>query len=210
VHLSGEKESRLLRFLDWTVSQEGKLFMQYGLEGVTYTRRADGTVRLLSYQYTDADGKIIEDRTPITDPKTGQKVQYGWQIGFPPASPDFAGPLQGHPLNSKESRDAAPLNKILLSGGVSLFRDDFWNLLWKFTPAEEKRKNDLDTVIKDTTSQYVLQFILGQLDASNDAHWTRFQDALKDAKLPEELALRGEVMARIKANLKKPNYATAR
>lgn len=40
-----EKVKRIIEFIDWQASDEGALFKQYGVEGVYYTKNADGTIK---------------------------------------------------------------------------------------------------------------------------------------------------------------------
>jgi hypothetical protein len=127
-------------------------------------------------------------------------------MGFPPGSPDICGPILQSPLNMRETKEYIPLNKLVRSNSVDFIRDSFWNIVWKFTPEEERQKKDIDTLIRQIRDTYTIKFILGELDPGNDADWNAFRKELKDANLDKLLELQTKVMARVPANLVYPKY----
>ncbi|NOU76018.1 extracellular solute-binding protein [Paenibacillus sp. LMG 31458] len=55
-----EKVKRIISFLDWQMSDEGAVFKEYGLEGVHYTKNADGTLKANTDKLkADAVGNLI-------------------------------------------------------------------------------------------------------------------------------------------------------
>ena len=49
---------------------------------------------------------------------------------------------------------------------------------WGFNKTEEKDRADVETVVTDTWKQYRAKFVLGELDAANDADWQQYRAAL--------------------------------
>ena len=47
----------------------------------------------------------------------------------------------------------------------------------------------MQTVVDDTWKQYRAKFVLGELDASDDAHWQEYLDALDKAGVDRLLEL---------------------
>ena len=62
-------------------------------------------------------------------------------------------------------------------------------IAWGFNATEEKDRADVQTVVDDTWKQYRAKFVLGELDASDDAHWQEYLDALDKAGVDRLLEL---------------------
>ena len=220
VHLEGEKLDRLIEYYDWSCTEEGRLFLEYGVEGVTFEIVPDGSLgfdygdyfstvipngdpRAFQKEYLDAAGNVLYPKKAIIDPVSGNEYEYIWQIGMIEL-PHFFTYSEGLVLGYPEYE---PGGNQVYNNEVDLFRDEFWNLTWKYTPEETKRKNDIDTVLNDTFMQWNLDFIIGDLDPSRDADWNEYLVALKRAGLDEATALRNTVMRRVVSNLKRPVYS---
>ena len=157
----GEKLDRLLAYLNWIMDGEGLVARYFGEEGVEF-----------EYQ----DGKPVY-LPHMRTPDNPDGVQ-GWEIGlenYPIFHPDR--PLSEGDQIYKEMTEWAV--------GKPFIR----KIAWGFNATEEKDRADVQTVVDDTWKQYRAKFVLGELDASDDAHWQEYLDALDNAGVDRLLEL---------------------
>ncbi|MBO9605644.1 MAG: extracellular solute-binding protein [Paenibacillaceae bacterium] len=174
---SPEKVDRLLDYLDWTQTEEGKRWYTYGKEGVTYTMK-DGVPALLPNMTTPL--KPIGDSLP----------NYGINVGLI----GYGGFITFHPsFNETYSKPKLDISRVLLNkpgyfGPVEP--------ILQFTENERKRVVELESVLNGVRDEYWLKFIMGVLDPDKDKDWQSFLQAANDAGLDEVIQLRTRAYVR--------------
>ena len=157
----GEKLDRLIDYLNWTMDGEGLVARYFGEEGVHFEYQ-DGKPVYLPHMSTPDN----PDGTP------------GWMVGlenYPIFHPDR--PLSGGDMIYREMTEWAQGKPFIKK------------IAWGFNKTEEKDRADVETVVTDTWKQYRAKFVLGELDASNDADWQEYLAALDKAGLDRLLQL---------------------
>ena len=150
---SGEKLDKLIDYLNWIMDGEGMVARYYGEEGVT-----------MEYKNGIA-GFMPHMNTP--DNPDGEQ---GWKFGlenYPIFDPNR--PLSEGDMIYKEMSEWA-IGKPFIE-----------QIPWGFNVTEEKDRADVETVVNDTWAQYRSKFIFGDLDASNNADWQEYLNALDKA-----------------------------
>jgi putative aldouronate transport system substrate-binding protein len=171
-----DKYSRLVDYLNWASTNEGKIFNTYGVEGVTYDLK---------------DGKPVFRPEIQTSLNPKGKELGRWNIG------GVRGTFVGNFLpDYKATYSAATLEmeKAFLDKPKYYYFDE---PVVQFTEAEQSKIVDYQTNLNQLRDEYSLKFIMGQLDPSNDADWKKFTDALKKVGLDDYVKIRTEAYKRV-------------
>lgn len=174
---SPEKVDRLFDYLDWTQTDEGKLWYTYGKEGVTYTMK-DGVPTLLPNMTSPL--KPLGDSLP----------NYGINVGLI----GYGGFITFHQsFNETYSKPKLDISRVLLNkpgyyGPVEP--------ILLFTENERKRVARLEAALNGVRDEYWLKFIMGALDPDKDRDWQSFLQAANDAGLDEVIQLRTRAYVR--------------
>lgn len=160
--ISDEKRDRMIKFLDWCSTEEGQVFNNFGKEGVTYEMK-EGKPALLSKMQTPSNPK-------------GQTLgQYGIHDGFLFVSKIRSEQYGGGLVNGEVAKEF--LNK-----------NDYYahqSPIINYTEDEGRKMVDLQTRINDVRDQYLVKFIMGNLDPNNDRDWNAYKEALEKAGLKD-------------------------
>ena len=149
----GEKLDRLIAYLNWIMDGEGMVARYFGEEGRGL--RVPGR----------------QARLPAAHAHAGQSRRR-------PGLGDRAGELSDLPPRPPQSEGDRIYGEMTeWAVGKPFIR----KIAWGFNETEEKDRADVQTVVDDTWRQYRAKFVLGELDASDDAHWQEYLDALDNA-----------------------------
>lgn len=160
--ISNEKRERMIKFLDWCSTEEGQTFNNFGKEGVTYEVK-DGKPALLDKMQTPSNPK-------------GQTLgQYGVQDGFLFVSKIRNEQYGGGIVNESVAKE------FTTKKGYYAFTAPVIN----YTEDEQKKLVDPTTRINDVRDQYLVRFVMGNLDPNNDKDWNSYMDALNKAGLKD-------------------------
>lgn len=168
-----EKRERMIKFLDWSSTEEGQVFHNFGKEGITYEMK-DGKPALLS--------KI---QTP-SNPKGHTIGQYGIQDGF----------IFVHPLRN-ELYGSGLVNKEVAKEFTN--KKGYYahlNPVINFTEEENKKLVDPQTRVNDVRNEFLVRFIMGNLDPNNDKDWNSYKDALNKVGLQDVVKIRTDAYNR--------------
>lgn len=174
VDLDQERLFRMLEFFDWTTTDEGSFFVHMGLEGVTY-EYVDGQAQFMPHMFH-------QDRNPSGTPN--------WRYGL------HAPQLIFHPVALREiARDMyLDVSREFAENPLALH---FRPIAWRFEDSNEERQvNDLRVVVQDVANEFMLRFVMGELDPRNDADWNTYVDAMERAGLRNLEDLRHEIYSR--------------
>ncbi len=163
-NLSDEKLDRLLDYLNWSASEEGSWFLSWGIEGITYT--------------LDANGE------PVRSPE--------FYAATNPSAPAVTTKLtyyQDH-IPNREMRAVISVSgdtNIILSeaySGNPAYRP-YKEIPWAFGVDLQSEVNLLSSALAEVQQEYMMQFIMGNMDANVDADWNRYLDAMNSAGLEQ-------------------------
>lgn len=168
--ISEEGLERMLAWCDWISTDEGCTFMCMGEEGVTYQKNADGTLQFMDHMYHDT-----------RNPEGTQPWKYGMYMGILRQSEDY-------------TREVGKDTNITISNMFNADANAHYSPAFPtaYTPEQESRLATLDTQINDMAEEYILKFIMGQLDPNDDNAWQDYLAALDNAGLQEAASIRTE------------------
>jgi len=171
--LTDKKFERILKYYDWTATEEGQLFTSFGIEGLTYDM-IDGKPVFKDHMY-DA----------VKNPE-GKKIQnYGIMSSF-----------TKHP----ESIPVERRNTLKEVEETFFDRPQYYffsPIPFKFTEEEDKKRVDLELAVNDIRDQYFAKFLMNVLDPADDAAWNEYINALKKVGLDELNKIRTDCYNRI-------------
>ncbi len=157
--LSDEKLDRILDFYDWVCTDEGLLKLTYGIEGETY-HMVDGKPKFLPHMFeADQAGQV-------------SAWKYGLDNNILVRNPDVLVELKG-PAELE-------VNDNFVNNPDYTYMP---NLAFIYTEDESKMLADYETVVNDIRNEYVLKFIMGELDPTDNADWKEFKDTIASAGL---------------------------
>jgi putative aldouronate transport system substrate-binding protein len=166
-NISDEKRERLIKFLDWASTEEGKKFFNFGVEGVTYEVKDGQPAFFFKMQTPD-------------NPKGQVLTQYGIQDQFL-----FILKLRNDKYNGGMVNTEV-YNEFLNKKGYY----SFLNAPLTYTEEESKKLIDPQTRVNDVRNDYLVKFIMGNLDPNNDKDWNSYMEALNKAGLSEVVKIR--------------------
>lgn len=171
--LEGERLDRALEFINWSCSEEGQMFREFGIEGESY-EIIDGKPTFI--------GKYLDENNPAA--YFGLLQDYGPFGYYVIQNEDHAASAYPGP---------ARINEVLKDVEIM----DYSAIPYRFTPEEEARQADLGTVLNQIRDEYLQSFVMGPDDPNSDADWNKFINELKAAGLDEYLQILRDANARI-------------
>jgi putative aldouronate transport system substrate-binding protein len=171
--ISDEKRERMIKFLDWASTEEGKNFFNFGVEGVTYEMKNGEPTLLSNMQKPD-------------NPKGRTLGQYGIQEQFIFTHKGRNDKYGGGLVNTLVANEF--LNK---KGYYS-----FLNPPLVYTEIESKKLADPQTRVNDVRNEYLVRFIMGNLDPNNDKDWNSYKDSLNKVGLADVVKIRTDAYYR--------------
>jgi len=171
--LKDDRLKKTLEYVNWSCSEEGQLFHEFGVAGESYEVK-NGLPTYI--------GKYLDPAAP--------DGYFGLLQNF--------GPF-GYYVIQNEAHAAAAypgpsrINEVLKDVDAM----DYSAIPYRFTPEEETRQAELGTVISQIRDEYMQLFIMGPKNPNKDADWNEFQTKLKAAGLDEYLKILREANARI-------------
>lgn len=171
--LEGDKLYRVLEYINWSCSEEGQFFHEFGVEGESY-ELVDGVPQFIGKYFDPSEPNayfgLLQDHGP-----------FGYFV------------IQNEAHAEKAYPGPAKTNKNL--EGVEQM--DYSPVPFRFTDAEEARQADLGTIIDQIVKEHIQQFIMGNKDPNNETEWQNYINALKNAGLDEYLQILRDANARI-------------
>lgn len=167
---------RALEYMNWSCTEEGQLFHEFGIAGETYEMK-DGLPSFIG-KYSDAT-----ESNP-NGSYYGNLQDYG-PFGY------FLVENEAHA--NKFYPDYKTTNAALKNLD---FMDLFVPIPYQFTPTEETRQAELYVVIDSVSKEYQLSFIVGTKDPNRDADWNEFLTKMKEAGIDEYMKLLQDANAR--------------
>jgi len=168
---------RVLEYLDWSCTEEGQIFHEFGIEGETYERK-DGIPTFIG-KYSDAT------ETSPAGSYYGNLQDYG----------PFGYFLVENEPHAERAYPDYQITNAALKDMESM--DLFIPIPYRFTPAEETRQAELYVVVDSVSKEYQLSFIVGQKDPNSDADWNEFLSKMNAAGLEEYMTILREANGRI-------------
>ena len=168
--ISDEGLARMLDWCDYISTDEGATFMCMGVEGVTYQKNADGTLQFMDHMYHST-----------RNPEGTQPWKYGMYMGILKQTDDY-------------TREVGKDANIVISADFNADANAHYSQAFPtaYTPEQESRLATLDTQIGDMAEEYILKFIMGQLDPNDDNAWSQYLAALDNAGIQEASQIRTE------------------
>ena len=168
--ISDEGLARMLNWCDYISTDEGATFMCMGVEGVTYQKNADGTLQFMDHMYHST-----------RNPEGTQPWKYGMYMGILKQTDDY-------------TREVGKDANIVISADFNADANAHYSQAFPtaYTPEQESRLATLDTQIGDMAEEYILKFIMGQLDPNDDNAWSQYLAALDNAGIQEASQIRIE------------------
>jgi putative aldouronate transport system substrate-binding protein len=173
--LTGDRLDRTLEYLDWSCSNDGQLFHEFGIEGTTYELK-DGVPTFMGI-YTDAEGTSAASYF-------GKVQDYG-PFGY------FL--IQNDAHADASYPDAKAVNIALKDVEYM----DYGTIPYRFTPEEENRQAELGAILNPIRDEWIQNFVMGVKNPNVDADWQEFLTKLKDAGLDEYLQILRDANARL-------------
>ncbi len=166
--ISDEGLTRMLDWCNWISTDEGATFMCMGVEGVTYQVNDDGTLQFMDHMYHDT-----------RNPEGEQPWKYGMYMGILRQTEDY-------------TREVGKDTNITISEEFAADSNAHYSPAYpeQYTTEEESRLAELDTQIEDMAGEYILRFIMGELDVTDDNAWNEYLAALDNAGLQEASEIR--------------------
>ncbi len=166
--ISEEGLARMLDWCNWISTDEGATFMCMGEEGVTYQVNDDGTLQFMDHMYHDT-----------RNPEGTQPWKYGMYMGILRQTEDY-------------TREVGKDTNITISEEFNADANAHFAPAYpaKYTEDEESRLAELDTQIDDMAGEYILKFIMGELDVTDDNAWNDYLAALDNAGMQEAVQIR--------------------
>ena len=168
--ISDEGLARMLDWCDYISTDEGATFMCMGVEGMTYQKNADGTLQFMDHMYHST-----------RNPEGTQPWKYGMYMGILRQTEDY-------------TREVGKDANIVISADFNADSNAHYSPAFPtaYTPEQESRLATLDTQIGDMAEEYILKFIMGQLDPNDDNAWSQYLAALDNAGIQEASQIRTE------------------
>lgn len=160
------KIERVMDYINWACSEEGLLFSSFGVEDVTY-------------KFADDKPELLPEIRSSENPEGVELGNYG--IG------NF---IYRHPEYFRRYNNGyitEPLEEHFLNREGYYYNLEPYFLL---TAEEEKRATELQTNLDAKRDEYMLKFVMGKLDPSNDAHWEEYQEVLDGVGRQEFIEIR--------------------
>ena len=175
--LEADATALVLSYFDWSCTEEGQLFHEFGVEGETYEVAGDGIPSFIG-KYSDA-----------TD--TNKLGSYYGNLQ------DF-GPF-GYFLVENEAH-ANKFYPEYKESNAALkdfeYMDLFVPIPYRFSQAEETRQAELYVVVDSVSKEYQLSFIVGTKDPGSDADWNEYIGKMEKAGIDEYMQLLRDANAR--------------
>jgi len=161
---NAEEADRLLEYMNWACTEEGIVFSNFGVEGITYN-------------YVNGVPVFTDLIKTLDNPDGKHVIMWGFaSIYFIVRHPEAIRTQQG---------------PVFLDVGKAVGKQDYIkSIAWELTEAQDKELINLETVLNDVRDEYITKFILGTLDVNDDAVWRQFQDDLKKAGLERAREIR--------------------
>ena len=168
--ISDEGLARMLDWCDYISTDEGATFMCMGVEGVTYQKNADGTLQFMDHMYH-----------ATRNPEGTQPWKYGMYMGILRQTEDY-------------TREVGKDANLVVSAAFNSDPNAHYSPAFPtaYTPDQESRLATLDTQIGDMAEEYILKFIMSQLDPNDDNAWSQYLAALDNAGIQEASQIRIE------------------
>lgn len=166
--ISDEALERMLAWCDYLSTEEGQIFINMGVEGVTYQKNADGTLQFMDHMYHET-----------RNPEGEQPWKYGLYLGNIAQNEDYV-------------REVGKAVNLTISEAFNSDKNAHYSPAYPtaYTTEEESRLATLDTQIDDMAEEYILKFIMGQMDPNDDNAWSEYLAALDNAGLQEASQIR--------------------
>jgi putative aldouronate transport system substrate-binding protein len=160
---------RVLDYLDWSSTEEGQVFHEYGVEGKTYEMK-DGIPTFIG-EYSDAT-----ESNPAGS-YYGKLQDYG----------PFGYFLVENEAHAERVYPDYKISNEALKKFESM--DLFIPIPYRFTPTQETRQAELFVVVDSVSKEYQLSFIVGEKDPNSDADWNEFIAKMNAAGLEEYMTI---------------------
>jgi len=175
--LPDEKLARILSYIDWSATDEGSDFLSWGAEGVTY-ETVNGVRKFLPHMFT------------VNNPTGKNAMSYTryWQDAIPKRA------REAHLATGQGAVTYAVGDNFNGKEGYAFFD----TIPWDMTVDEESRIKELTSSLRSIRDEYVLKFIMGQLNPADDKTWNDYINTLNKAGLEELSALRTKLYDKLK------------
>jgi len=174
VEAGSEKLNRILEYLNWSSSEEGQLFHEYGIQGMTY-EIIDGVPTYLPYPNAAADAADPTWYTPLFD-----NGPFGYYL-----IQNEVGSAAIYPTASLVNEALKDVDRFYMGSVPVLLSSE-----------EETRLGDITLILTQTAEEWIQEFILGTKNPADDTQWNDFISTLMDLGLEEYLQLYREGNAR--------------
>lgn len=214
------KLDAVLKFYDWAATPEGAIFHTYGADEETaekygadeasfyYVEKSE----LSEDQQADAqdnwsiekDGKTLYpvvakgwyDQSGDKEAKSGKKVSE--YLGIPSN-------FLKQPKKFWEDRGSS-IEGLYQEFMQKCETDNYYyieDVPMRYTDAEEKEYTDLATALATKRDEYMARFLIGDMDAANDADWNRYISDMNRVGLDKFIELQNTVYERTQKELSK-------
>jgi putative aldouronate transport system substrate-binding protein len=169
--ISGAALDRVLQYIDWSCTEEGQFFHEFGVESI-------------SYQMVDGHPAFIDDKQPGGNyqdtlsnfgPFGYWLIQNEWW-----ASTQYPGQVVANRATADIS-DKCDLNPLPV----------------RLTADEESALADIGVVLTQVRDEWTQAFIMGNKDPNDEAQWVEYLSKLRDVGLDQYVATKKEAHNRL-------------
>jgi hypothetical protein len=162
-NLSEEKRERILDFINWACSDEGSWFLSWGVEGITYYLNEKGEpVRHPDYYSAENPNGIPADA----------------QLTF------YQDAIFNRVMSAVISVSGDTNIKLSEAFSSNPKYTYFKTIPWIFDPETQSEVNLISSALGEVQKEYMMMFIMGNLDPNNDADWQKYLVAMDKAGMP--------------------------
>lgn len=162
-NLSQEKTERILDFLNWASGEEGSWFLSWGVQGITYNLNDKGEpVRHPDY-YSNANPNGIAADAQLTF---------------------YQDAIFNRTMSAVISVSGDTNIKLSEAYSSNPKYTYFKTIPWVFDTTTQSEVNLIASALSEVQQEYMMMFIMGNLDPANDADWNKYLAAMDKAGLP--------------------------
>ena len=187
-----DRYNTLLKMFNWYATEEGQMYMTYGVEGESY-EIVNGEPQMLPGWYDESN--------PATDKKTDKTL-----------SKEF-GSFGSQFAKQQTMFDNIRGKKVEALWDAFQAQDKYYyfdQIPMRYTEDEEQKFGDLETALNAKRDEYLQRFFSGDVDPNNDTQWNAYISDMNKVGLQEFIELQTTVYERTKAEIEKENAELAK
>lgn len=174
-----DRYEALLKTFNWFATEEGQMFMTYGIEGDSFEYDENGVPHILDGWYDESD--------PNSDKDTEKNfsTEYGSFSSQFVKEENMFNAIRGDVIEDLWDAYQAHDNYYY-----------FEQIPMRYTEDEQTRFSDLEVALNAKRNEYLQRFFAGDVDPNNDADWNQYISDMKKVGLDDFCELQTTVYER--------------